>query len=68
MTIKQRALLKHRLIMQAAFCVEDLLLTTEKGARRRPWLAIVYDHMESLFPQPRKFKPKKEIVYGTETK
>lgn len=52
--LKQRALLKHRLIIQAAMCVEDLMLTTEKGAERRPWISIVYDHMESLFEPTRK--------------
>lgn len=65
MTTKQRAMLKHRLIMQAALCAEDLLQATEKDGGR-PWIAIIHEHMESLFPplNPRKAKPKKEIVYN----
>jgi len=62
--LKQRALLKHRIILQAAFCVEELLHSQEKGVKCRPWIAIVASHMESLFPKPGKLKPKKEIVYG----
>lgn len=57
MNLKQRAL-KHRLILQAAMCVEDLLLATEKDGGR-PWIAIVYDHMESLFMDREKEKYKR---------
>jgi len=61
--LKQQALLKHRLILQAAMCVEDLLQAAEKNGGR-PWICIVHEHMESLFPKPRKFKPKQEIRYA----
>lgn len=58
----QRALVKHRIILQAAMCVEDLLesASTDGG---RPWICIVEDHMKALFPKPKKKKRKKEIVY-----
>jgi Holliday junction resolvase len=61
--LKQQALLKHRIVLQAAFCVEDLLLAAETNGGR-PWIAVVAEHMEALFPKPGKLKPKKEIVYG----
>lgn len=47
--LKQRALLEHRIIMQAALCVEDLLQSQEKEVKCRPWMTIVEDHMRSLF-------------------
>lgn len=51
--LKASALLKHRIILQAAFCVEDLLRTTEKGAERKLWINVVAEHMESLFESPK---------------
>lgn len=61
--LKSHALRQHRIITQAALCVEDLLEETAKDGGR-PWICVVEDHMKALFPKPRKAKPKKEIVYG----
>lgn len=51
--LKQRALLEHRIILQAAMCVEDLI---EQSGREggRPWLCLVEDHMKALFKKTRK--------------
>lgn len=58
MTIKQRALLKHKLILQSAQCVEELLLTVKHNTGR-VWVDIVMEHMQALFPERKKVrKPK----------
>lgn len=54
--LQHQAMLKHRIILQAAFCVEDLLQSQEKGARCRPWITIIAEHMESLFKNREKEK------------
>jgi hypothetical protein len=64
-TKRKVILLKHRLILQAAFCVEDLLMAMEKDGGR-PWIAIVAEHMEALFPC-HDFKEDK-VVYAHDCK
>ena len=50
MTKKKKAdpALKHRLMLQASMCVQDLLLTVKHNTGK-PWTDIVYEHMEALF-------------------
>jgi hypothetical protein len=41
--------LEQRITTQAALCVEELLETTEKNAKRIPWEVIIERRMRSLF-------------------
>lgn len=51
--LKATALRQHRITLQAALCVEDLLEETAKDGGR-PWICVVEDHMKELFHTPRK--------------
>lgn len=65
--LKAKSLHKHRLVLQAALCVEDLLLAMEKDGGR-PWIAIVHDHMESLFKDREKEKYKRSKAKSCATR